>query len=58
MSQYHKIWIEVDVDKMKQKTELIKTIVEALQKIEGIIDVTKTQYISSGEKVRSELELE
>ena len=33
---------------------LMKTLIE----LEGVVDVTKIQYISSGEKVRSELELD
>ncbi len=57
MSQFHKIWIEMDIEKGLNKTELMMEIVQILRKIEGVKDITKNQYISSGERVRSELEL-
>ncbi len=47
----------MDVEKEQKKTELMKKIVDNLQKVEGIVDVTKMQYVSVGEKVKSELEL-
>ena len=45
MVMYHKIWIEVDVEKdMELKTEKIKRIMEALEKIPCIVNISKVQY--------------
>ena len=45
MTMYHKIWIEVDVEKdMELKTEKIKEIMEALEKVKCIVNISKVQY--------------
>ncbi len=46
MTMYHKIWIEVDVEKkMELKTAKIKEIMEALEKVDCIINISKIQYM-------------
>ena len=45
MSQFHKIWIEVDVLKETQKkTEMMTKIMTALMKVECVENITKIQY--------------
>jgi len=47
MSDYDKIWIEVDVEKdrdKEEKTKKILAIIEALSRVESVINITKTQY--------------
>lgn len=58
MTDYNKVWIEVDVSKTEDKSELLRNISDAVLKVEGVYDISKFQHISSGEKVKSELELD
>ena len=45
MTMYHKIWIEVDVEKdMELKTEKIQMIMTALKDVECVVNISKVQY--------------
>ena len=47
MTMYHKIWIEVDVEKdvaKKEKTAKIRAIMDALDEVRCIVNITKVQY--------------
>ena len=45
MTMYHKIWIEVDVEKdMNEKTEKIQMIMTALKDVECVVNISKVQY--------------
>lgn len=58
MTQYHKIWIEVDVTKEPQlKTQKMANILKLLSESKDVANVTKMQYIGTGEKVESMTEL-
>lgn len=51
MAKFHKIWIEVDVLKEPDdKTEKVLKIINALQEVQCVKNVTKTQYIMSSEE--------
>ncbi len=46
MSDYDKIWIEVDVEQDREnKTKKLQEIMKALEEINCISNVTKIQYI-------------
>ena len=45
MTMYHKIWIEVDVEKdMNEKTEKIQMIMTALKDVKCVVNISKVQY--------------
>lgn len=58
MTMYHKIWIEVDVDKeSSNKTEKIMKIINKLIELDIVKNVTKCQYIVSGEFVKQGIDM-
>ena len=45
MSQFHKIWIEVDVSKDTQKkTEMLIEVMNLLKQAKCVVNVTKCEY--------------
>lgn len=45
MTMYHKIWIEVDVEKeITKKTEKIHSIMSALEDVDCVVNISKVQY--------------
>lgn len=58
MTQYDKILIIVETEKTDtNKTEVVQEIVKLLKKSKYIVNITKTDYASAGEKIKYELEL-
>lgn len=51
MSEYDKLWIEVDVDQDRgKKTDKVCAVIEALRKASCVANVTKVQYKVSKEE--------
>ena len=58
MTQYDKVLIIAEVEKTDlDKTEVIQEIMNWLKKSKKIVNITKMDYASTGEKIKYELEL-
>ena len=60
MSQYDKIWIEVDVSpamSKQEKTTKLQALMEALNKLDCIENITAIDYIADGECKKRELDM-
>lgn len=55
---FDKLLIIVEVEKTEyDKTEVIQEIINILKTCKKIVNVTKTDYVTTGEKIKYELEL-
>ena len=61
MSQYDKIWIEIDVEKStdkKQKSEKLEALMKSLNQLDCVENISAVDYIQEGEKKKREVELQ
>ena len=58
MSQSDKVMIIVEVEKTDlDKTEVMQELVNLLKKSKKVVNITKIDYATTGEKIKYELEL-